>query len=116
MLQRGRKGSSRFALLQGGKATTLPCSSYFGDEERKLWHQIVRSTGPDYFSVPTRPLLEQFVMLSIAARRSDITQRERIAVSLCIAKLASSMRLSQFTSLEKPRRKPANAALIWDTE
>jgi len=118
MLQRGRKGSlSRFKVLPGGERQTLPCPSYFGDEERKLWHEIVRSTGPDYFSVPTRPLLEQFVMLSIAARRPDITQRDRIAASLCIAKLASSMRLSQFTSYEKPRRKPANVNLIWrDTD
>ena len=115
MLQRGRKGSSsRFTLVQGGEP--LPCPAYFGDEERALWDEIVRSTGPDYFSPPTRPLLKQFCVLSIAARRPDIEHRERIAIALCTAKLAGSMRLSQFTSLEKPRRKPANAALIWGTE
>ena len=116
MLQRGRKSpSSRFTLVQGGKRPTLPCPAYFGEEERNLWHEIVHSTGPDYFPAGTRPLLEQFVMLTTAARKPDIAQKERVAIALCTAKLANTMRLSQFTSYEKPPRKPAKASLIWQS-
>jgi hypothetical protein len=113
MLQRGRKGLSRFKVLPGHKPETLPAPAYFGAPETALWNEIIASHGVNYFSPPTRPLLEQFCILSVAARRQDIPQKERIAIALCTAKLASSMRLSQFTSYEKPRRKPANANLIW---
>src|SRR5262245_17342010 len=117
MLQRGRKGSlSRFKVLPGDKPETLPAPVYFGEAERALWDEIVASHGAEYFSAPTRPLLEQFVTLSITARNPDVPQRERVQIALCTAKLAGAMRLSQFTSLEKPRRKPANATrLIWQS-
>jgi hypothetical protein len=114
LVQRGRKGgTTRFTVVPGGKRATLPSPNYFGEEERKLWHQIVRSVGADYFSPATRPLLEQFVVLSIAGRKPDLSQKERVAVSLCITRLASTMRL--LPSYERPKRKPAPLKPIWET-
>ena len=113
MLQRGRKSSAKLAILQTAEGPTLPCPSYFGDEQKKLWDQIVGSTGPDWFPVETHPLLEQYVCLSIEGRRPDITTKERISISLTMTRLASNMRISQFASYEKPKRKGVRPRPIW---
>jgi len=114
MLQRGRKGRLRFTLMQSeGK---LPAPPHFSEEERKFWDEIVSSLGSSYFPVETRPILEQFVTVSIATRRRDLSTKDRLSFSLCLCKLATSLRISQYASLKKLKPKPAYIKPLWETK
>jgi hypothetical protein len=114
LTQRGRKSSLKLPLV-AGREPKLPPPPHLGAAEAALWNEIVASHGAAYFNAGNTPLLEQFCMLSIAARKPDMAQRERIQTALCTAKLASAMRLSQFSALRKPQRKPY-VKPIWEAE
>jgi hypothetical protein len=100
--------------VKDGEAT-LPAPAYFNDEQGALWNAIIASHGAGYFHAGNAPLLEQFCILSVAARDTNMPQRERVQVALCSVKLASAMRLSQFSSLQKPKRQP-HIKPIWQNE
>jgi hypothetical protein len=113
MRQHGRKSAAKLALVQTNKDDTIAAPKYFNEDQRQLWHQIIASVGAAWFPPETLPILEQFVMLSVAVRKPDMTTTERVRCAGMLVKLASSMRISQYAEHEHEKKKRRQPRPIW---
>lgn len=98
------------------------------DEETEFWAAIVESLPADWFTASTLPLLTQYCRHSVQARRiAELVERaagqpdfeladyDRLLKmqqreSAALASLATKMRISQQSTYDKSKKKPAQNA------
>ena len=108
MLQRGRKSEAASAAIIKLPGTRIDPPRDMPETQRALWHKVIATKSPEWFTPDTLPLLEQYcrhvdsarlIEQMIAAPHSfddlDKLLKARDRETKTILRLAAAMRISQ---------------------
>lgn len=136
MKQRGRDSAAANEIAAIGKLETVqrPDAPYdLTDEQVDEWRAVVARLPADWFTRETHALLAQYCRHVVRARRIaqlidqaeksdpfDVKEyrdllRSEEEQSRAIASLATRMRLTQQTTYDKSKKKPATGRKPWDS-
>lgn len=129
MIKRGRKSIAQKQAEAVISRMDRPLAPHdLNDEETEFWARIVESLPGDWFTASTLPLLTQYCRHSVQARRiAELVERagsdpdlelrdyDRLLKmqqreSAALASLATKMRISQQSTYDKSKKKPAQTA------
>jgi hypothetical protein len=136
MKQRGRDSAAANEIAAIGKLETVqrPDAPYdLTDEQVDEWRAVVARLPADWFTRETHALLAQYCRHVVRARRIaqlidqaeksdpfDVKEyrdllRSEEEQSRAIASLATRMRLTQQTTYDKSKKKPASGRKPWES-
>jgi hypothetical protein len=132
---RGRRSAASLAVISSGGIETVERPrppAELNDEQSFEWVAVVNRLPADWFGRETQGLLAQYCRHVVAARRvasliaaaeadpeCSIKDYDRLLKmqereGRAISSLATKMRLSQQTTYDKSRKKPATARKPWE--
>lgn len=135
MTQRGRKSAASLEVVSQGEVVRIERARVpveLTDEQAGVWRSVVDRMLADWFPAETRPLLAQYCRHVVASRRvAQLIDAQEAADTLdldaldklyrmqeregrAMSSLATRMRLTQQTTYDKTRKKPAQAKRPWE--